>query len=101
VSLLAPFAPHLAEALHERLGGTGSIMDAGWPAFDPALLVEDEAEIVVQVSGKVRGKVRVPRHAGQDAVAAAALADPAIAKFVNGTPKKIVYVPGRLLNLVA
>ena len=100
VSLLAPFAPHLAEALHERLGGTGSVMDAGWPAFDPALLVEDEAEIVVQVAGKVRGKVRVPRHAGQDAVAAAALADPAIAKFVNGTPKKLVYVPGRLLNVV-
>jgi len=62
--------------------------------------VEDEAEIVVQVAGKVRGKVRVPRHAGQDAVAAAALADPAIAKFVNGTPKKLVYVPGRLLNVV-
>ena len=100
VSLLAPFAPHLAEELHERLGGTGSIMDAGWPAFDATLLMEDEVDIVVQVGGKVRGKVRVARNATQDAVVAAALADSAIAKFVNGTPKKIVYVPGRLLNLV-
>ncbi|MDX2183661.1 MAG: leucine--tRNA ligase [Gemmatimonadaceae bacterium] len=100
VSLVAPFAPHIAEALHERLGGTGSIMDAGWPAFDPALLVEDAAEIVVQVNGKTRGKVRVAKDATQESVVSAAMADAAIAKFVNETPKKIVYVPGRLLNVV-
>jgi leucyl-tRNA synthetase len=101
VSLLAPFAPHLAEALHERLGGLGSVMDAGWPEFDERRLVEDDLEIVVQVSGKMRGKLRVAKTASQDDVAAMALADAAIAKFVNGTPKKIVYVPGRLLNIVA
>jgi leucyl-tRNA synthetase len=100
VSLVAPFAPHIAEALHERLGGTGSVMDAGWPTFDPTLLVDDAVDIVVQVNGKTRGKVRVAKDATQDAVVSAAMADAAIAKFVNETPKKIVYVPGRLLNLV-
>jgi leucyl-tRNA synthetase len=101
VSLLAPFAPHIAEELHERLGGTGSVMDAGWPAYDPALLVEDTVEVVVQVNGKTRGKVAVARDAEQPAVLASALAEPAVAKFVTGEPKKVIYVPGRLLNVVA
>jgi leucyl-tRNA synthetase len=100
VPLVASFAPHIAEELWERLGGTGSVFDSGWPAFDAALAAEDTITIAVQVGGKTRGTVQVAVDATQDDVMAAALADPAIAKFVTGTPKKVIYVPGRLLNVV-
>jgi leucyl-tRNA synthetase len=100
VQLVAPFAPHLAEELWERFGHEASIFDSGWPAYDPALIVEEEIELVVQVNGKVRGRVRVPRDVTQDAALAAALAEQSVAKFANGTPKKVVFVPGRLLNIV-
>ena len=100
VQLVSPFAPHIAEALWERLGHEGSVFDGGWPRFDAALAAEDRIELVVQVNGKLRGKVPVMRETTQDAAYAAALADPAIAKFVTGTPKKVVFVPGRLLNIV-
>jgi leucyl-tRNA synthetase len=100
VQLVAPFAPHVAEELWERLGHDGSVLDAGWPAFDPAVAAEDTIELVVQVNGKLRGKVTVPRDVTQDSAYAAALADPPIAKFVTGAPKKVIFVPGRLLNIV-
>ena len=100
VRLVSPFAPHIAEELWERLGGTTSVFDAGWPAFDPALAAEEFATIAVQVKGRLRGTIRVPPEIGQDGALAAALADPAIAKFVPGPPKKVVFVPGRLLNIV-
>jgi leucyl-tRNA synthetase len=100
VPLVASFAPHVAEELWERLGGTGSVFDGGWPAFDAALAAEDTITIAVQVGGKTRGTVQVAVDATQDDVMAAALADPAIAKFVTGTPKKVIYVAGRLLNVV-
>jgi leucyl-tRNA synthetase len=100
VRLVAPFAPHVAEELWGREGGSGSVFDAGWPAFDPALAAEDEIELVVQVNGKVRGRVRVARDIAQEAAIAAALADPAVAKFVTGEPRKTIYVPGRLVNVV-
>jgi len=100
VQLVAPFAPHVAEELWERLGHGESVFDAGWPRYDAALAAEDEIELVVQVNGKLRGKVRVPRETTQDDAWAAALADAGVAKFVTGTPKKVVFVPGRLLNIV-
>ena len=100
IQLVAPFAPHIAEELWERLGRPGSVMDAGWPPFDPALATEDTIEMPVQVNGKTRGKVRVAREATQDVVLGAAMADPQVAKFVTGEPRKIVFVPGRLLNIV-
>jgi leucyl-tRNA synthetase len=100
VQLVSPFAPHVAEELWERLGHTESIFDSGWPSFDPAIAAEDLMTIAVQVNGKTRGTVQIPIGSGQDAVQAAALADPAIAKFVASTPKKIIFVPGRLLNIV-
>ena len=100
VQLVAPFAPHLAEECWEKLGHTGSVFDAGWPVFDAAQLVDDAVDIIVQVNGKVRGKVRVAVDATQEQVVAAAMADAAIAKFVTGPITKVIYVPKRLLNIV-
>ena len=100
VSLVAPFAPHLAEECWAQLGRSGSVFDGGWPQWDATLVEETSVEVAVQVNGKTRGRVSVAKHATQDAVVAAAMADATIAKFVTTEPKKVVYVPGRLLNLV-
>ncbi|MFO0096012.1 MAG: leucine--tRNA ligase [Gemmatimonadaceae bacterium] len=100
VQLVAPYAPHLAEDCWEALGHTTSVFDAGWPAFDPAMLVDDEVDLVVQVNGKLRGKLRVPVDVAQEAAMAMALADDGVAKFVTGDPKKVIFVPKRLLNIV-
>ncbi len=101
IPLVAPFAPHIAEELWEQTGGTGSVFDSAWPSFDPALAVEDTIELVVQVNGKVRSRITVPRDIAEDAAVVAALADPTVARFVAGAPKKIIFVPERLLNIVA
>ncbi|MHB8837764.1 MAG: leucine--tRNA ligase [Gemmatimonadaceae bacterium] len=100
VSLVAPFAPHIAEELWELLGRTGSVFDAGWPAYDEALARDDAFELVVQVNGRTRGKVGVSRDVTQAAAVAAAQGDAGIAKFLTSAPKKVIYVPGRLLNIV-
>jgi leucyl-tRNA synthetase len=100
VQLVAPYAPHIAEELWERLGHDRSVMDSGWPVFDEMLAREDTVAFAVQVNGKLRGTLQLPPDTDQDAAVRAALADAAIAKFVTGEPKKIVFVPGRLLNLV-
>jgi leucyl-tRNA synthetase len=101
VLMLAPFAPHFAEESWERLGHDGSIFDARWPEWDEALMVEDQVEVVIQVSGKTRGRVSVPRDAEQGAVVAAAQEDAAVRRFTEGKEvRKVVYVPNRLLNLV-
>jgi leucyl-tRNA synthetase len=100
VQLVSPFAPHLAEELWEHFGHTESVCDAGWPAFDPALLADETATIAVQVNGRMRGRVQIAAGAGQDAALAAAMADASIAKFVTGMPKKVIFVQGRLLNIV-
>jgi leucyl-tRNA synthetase len=100
VQLVSPFAPHIAEELWERLGGTASIFDSGWPAYDASLAAEELVTIAVQVNGKLRGTIRVPNGTGQDAALSAALAESGISKFVAGAPRKVIYVPGRLLNIV-
>ncbi len=101
VLMLAPFAPHFAEETWERLGHDGSIFDARWPGWDEALVVEDQVEVVIQVSGKTRGRVSVPRDAEQGMVVAAAQEDAAVRRFTDGKEvRKVVYVPNRLLNLV-
>jgi leucyl-tRNA synthetase len=100
ITLVSPFAPHIAEELWEQNGGKGSIFDSAWPSFDPALAADDMIELVVQVNGKVRSRVMVPRDIGEKEAVVAALEDPAVAKFVTGAPKKIIFVPGRLLNVV-
>jgi leucyl-tRNA synthetase len=105
VQLVAPYAPHMAEELWERLhesssGERRSIFDSGWPTYDAALAAEDTVEIAVQVNGKLRARLQLPASAGKEDAERAALADPQVAKFVTGTPKKVVYVPGRLVNVV-
>jgi leucyl-tRNA synthetase len=100
VQLVAPFAPHLAEELWERLGHSGSVMDAGWPSYDVELVKEDTIELAVQVNGKLRGRLNVPRDIDKDSAYLLAMGDSSIAKFVAGAPRKIVFVPGRLLNIV-
>ena len=101
ITLVSPFAPHIAEELWEQTGGAGSVFDAAWPRFDSSLAAEGSIELVVQVNGKVRSKIVVARDIAEEAALVAALADPAVAKFVAGAPKKIIFVPGRLLNIVA
>ncbi len=100
IQLVAPFAPHIAEELWERFGHERSVFDSGWPAFDADLAREDELQLAVQVNGKLRGTLTVARDITQEAALALALADPAIAKHVTGTIRKVIFVPGRLLNIV-
>lgn len=100
VQLVAPFAPHIAEELWEMLGHTTSVFDSRWPSFDPSLLVSNTIELVVQVGGKTRGKLVVSKTITQDEALAAARADASIGKFITGEPKKVILVPGRLLNIV-
>jgi leucyl-tRNA synthetase len=101
VVMLAPFVPHFAEELWERMGHTESVFEARWPAWDEGLVVEDRVEVVVQVNGKTRSKVQVARDADEETVVAAALRDAAVGRFVEGkTVRKRIYVANRLLNLV-
>jgi len=100
VQLVSPFAPHIAEELWEQLGHSRSVFESGWPEFDAAMAAEEEIRIAVQVNGKLRGTVRAAPAATQDVVLAAAMVDSAIARFVTGEPRKVIFVPGRLLNIV-
>ena len=96
---LAPFAPHVAEELWERLGHSESIATAGWFRVDERFLEEDDFELVVQVMGKVRGRARAPRSA--DKAALEALARETVASWLEEkTLVKTIVVPGRLVNFV-
>jgi leucyl-tRNA synthetase len=99
--ILAPFAPHLAEELWSRLGHQALLALEPWPAFDPALVVDDEVELAVQVNGKVRSRVQLKKTATEAEARAAIADDPALRPFTEGkTEKKFLYVPGRIINLV-
>jgi len=100
VQLVAPFAPHVAEELWERIGHTRSVFDSGWPVFDADLAADELATIAVQVNGRTRGTIQVSPDATQETAVAAAMAQPGVAKFVTTDPARIVFVPGRLLNIV-
>lgn len=101
---LYPACPHITWHLWEQLGyaaSAGDLLDAAWPAVDPAALVQDEIELVLQVNGKLRGAIRVPANADKATIEAMALANEECVRFSEGrTPKKIVVVPGRLVNVV-
>ncbi|WP_313654584.1 leucine--tRNA ligase [Pantoea sp.] len=101
VRLLYPFTPHASYVLWQTLGGEGTIDDASWPVADEAAMVEDSLLVVVQVNGKVRGKITVPADATQEQVQARAAQEHLVAKYLDGvTIRKVIYVPGKLLNLV-
>jgi leucyl-tRNA synthetase len=101
VLLLGPMVPHLCEELWERAGGAGTLFRHAWPAWDEAAAAEDTVSVAVQVNGKLRGEVRVPRGATEEETRAAALADERIAKHVEGrTVRRVIHVQDRLLNLV-
>jgi leucyl-tRNA synthetase len=99
--LVSPFAPHLGEEVWQRLGGRGSLAYEPWPSFDPALVKDDVVEIGVQVNGRLRGVVQLSVTADEATARAAALAEPNVAAHVAGkTMKKVVYVAGKILNLI-
>ena len=101
VLVLAPFAPHMAEELWERLGHGETLAYAPWPEYDAALLVEDTVEIPVQVNGKLRGRIVVAADAGEDTMLAAAKGNEKVAQYLVGKSiVKEIVVPGRMVNLV-
>jgi len=101
---LYPATPHITHALWTELGyasALGDLLDAAWPRVDPAALVQDEIELMLQINGKLRGSVLVPASADKAAIEAAAVASEAVQKQAHGaSPKKVVVVPGRLVNVV-
>jgi len=101
VLVLSPIAPHVTQALWEAMGESGLLVDCRWPEVDEAALVQDTVELVVQVNGKVRGKVTVARDADEDTLRDSALGNENVARFVEGkTVRKVITVPGKLVNVV-
>jgi leucyl-tRNA synthetase len=101
VLLLNPMAPHLGEELWQRLGGDGLAADAAWPVYDEALLVEPTATLVVQVAGKVRDRLEVTHGLSEREALELALKSERVTSFLDGSrPRRVIYVPDRLINLV-
>jgi leucyl-tRNA synthetase len=101
--LLNPVAPHITHALWAELGYAAAnkdILDTAWPQVDPAALEQSEIEMMIQVNGKLRGSVKVAKTADKASIEAAALAEESVQKFIEGTPKKVIVVPGKLVNIV-
>ena len=109
VAILAPFAPHTADELHERLGGidhagqkVATLYDSAWPRYDESQLVDDEVEVAVQIAGKVKARILVPANADAARLEALALDHPEVRPLLEGkTVRKVIAVPGRLVNIVA
>ncbi|WOI55540.1 leucine--tRNA ligase [Palleronia sp. LCG004] len=99
--LMAPMTPHLSEEIWHLLGGEGLVAEASWPVADPAMLVEDEVTMPIQINGKRRAEIRVPADLDKEAVEERALATEAVQKALGGaSPKKVIVVPGRIVNVV-
>jgi leucyl-tRNA synthetase len=99
--LLAPVAPHLAEELWARRGLPYSVHQQSWPPFDPAAAAEETVTLVVQVNGKVRDRLQAPAGIAEAEAREMALASEAVRRYLDGgTPKQVIYVPGRLVNVV-
>ncbi|NMD72166.1 leucine--tRNA ligase [Bacillus sp. DNRA2] len=102
VKMLAPIAPHVSEELWEKLGHEGTLSYEAWPAYDEAKLVDDEVEIVVQINGKVKTKLFVPSDASREALEQIAMDDDKVKEQIDGkTVRKVIAVPGKLVNIVA
>ena len=101
VRLLAPFAPHLAEEFWNNLNGQGSIHHQAWPVVDQTALVQDTIALVIQIKGKVRGSIQVPADADKDTLEQLALSSDIASKWLEGAaPRRVIVVPGKLVNLV-
>ena len=99
--LLAPFAPHLAEEIWRALGKTGSLAHELWPAADDALLVDATFPLVVQIQGKRRAELAIPQGTSEDEIKRRVLADTEVMRHLAGqTPRRVIYVPGKLINIV-
>jgi leucyl-tRNA synthetase len=99
--MMAPVTPHIAEELWAYLGKPYSIHSQSWPQVDEKAATEEEITLVVQVNGKVRDRIVVPAGTSEEAARHAALSSPAVAKYLEGRPyKKVVVVPGKLVNIV-
>lgn len=102
VQCLAPIVPHIAAELWTTLGHGSDVMSSGWPAFDESALIKDELELVIQVNGKVRVRLAVSANASKDEIEALALADDTVKKWTDGKSiRKVIVVPGKLVNIVA
>ena len=102
VLLAAPAAPHLAEECWSAMGESGMVVDASWPSFDPAMLVDEQVTLAVQVNGKLRDTLSAPRGLDRAAAEALALASDKVQRQLDGaTPRKVIVVPDRLVNIVA
>ena len=101
VLMLSPMVPHICDALWKALGNSSPIVDETWPAFDPDALVQDQLELVVQVNGKLRGKISVAADASKEQIIELSLADANVQRFLDGKAiRKTIVVPGRLVNIV-
>lgn len=100
IQMMAPFAPHCADELWQQLGGVGLVQNAAWPQWDEALTAEQTMTIAVQVNGKLRGEIELAKDSDPEEVKKQALAHENVARFVIGDPKKVIYVPGRLVSIV-
>ena len=99
--MLAPIVPHITHVLWKELGKETAIVEARWPALDESALTRDRVEIVVQVNGKLRGRIQVPAEAQQKDIETAALADENVKRFTeNKEVKKVIVIPGKLVNVV-
>ena len=102
VLMLTPIVPHLSHHLWNMIGDGNPVENTAWPVIDDAALVEDEKLIIVQVNGKLRAKITISADATKEAVEAMGFADESVSKFIDGkTVRKVIYVPGKLLNIVA
>ena len=101
VVLLAPFAPHIAEELYHQLGHEGSVCEAAWPDYDPAMLVQNTFTYPVSFNGKMRLTLELPNGISQEEALAAVKADALAQKWLDGKePKRVVFVPNKIINIV-
>ena len=102
LTVLNPFAPHLTEEINSRLGGTTMLSETNWPTYDPEALVRNEIELVVQVNGKLRDRLMISKDADEETAKAAAFSSSKVNEHLEGkTIRKIVYIPGKIFNIVA
>jgi leucyl-tRNA synthetase len=100
--LLAPITPHISHQLWQGLGHDEAIIDATWPLVDESALVQDNLTLVVQVNGKLRGQIEVPASASREDVEASARSNESVLRFTEGLSiRKVIVVPGKLVNIVA